>query len=556
MLEQQIFTAMQSQVSYYLRDLENSIERIKSLEYDLTSDEDLNQMANAPELLDDFERAKVFSRIQKRLTAIKNSSGFIENVRVLIPSINWAINAAGYPKGSYSEVSEEELNVLINLPHDTRSQIIYWNDRIYVSAVFPDYLQSNKMPLFIVDIELSKAALKKSLDQLNSGYKDCGFIMAKPHRAPVIENVKDANMLNYLQNFINTSSEERKNDAVSLELYGNKYLLIYQYSSYMGLTLSTYFPAEDIFKPLEKFKLRYWTLSISAAVLIILYSFFTQRLVHKPLLKIVKAFKKVESGDFNVRIEHNRKDEFNYLCGRFNEMVENLKTLIDQVYQQKILTQKAELKQLQSQINPHFLYNSYFLLHRMIKREDYQNSVRFSKQMGVYFQFITRSAEDKVDLGKEIEHARIYTEIQAMRFEGRISVEFGELPEELRNVQVPRLILQPVIENAFEHGLENKEENGLLSVWFEKLDKGVRITVEDNGDDLEDTELANLQNSLLQMDGNKECTGMLNINRRIKLTYGDESGILISRSGSGGLRVCLTILTESNIGEGYGCTDF
>ncbi|MCX7615680.1 MAG: hypothetical protein N2Z65_08000, partial [Clostridiales bacterium] len=152
-LEQQIFTAMQSQVSYYLRDLESSIERIKSLEYDLTSDEDLNQMSNAPELLNDFEKAKVFSRIQKRLTAIKNSSGFIENVRVLIPSINWAINAAGYPKGSYSEVSGEELNALINLPHDTSSQIIYWNDRIYVSAVFPDYLQSNKMPLFIIDIE-------------------------------------------------------------------------------------------------------------------------------------------------------------------------------------------------------------------------------------------------------------------------------------------------------------------------------------------------------------------------------------------------------------------
>lgn len=544
-LEQQIFTAMQSQVSYYLRDLESSIDRIKSLEYDLTSDEDLNQMSNAPELLSDFEKAKAFSRIQKRLTAIKNSSGFIENVRVLIPSINWAINAEGYPKGSYSEVSEEELNTLINLPHDTSSQIIYWNDRIYICAVFPNYLESNKLPLFIIDVELSKAALNKSLKQLNSSYKDCGFIMAKPNQTPIIENVEGESMLKYLQNLINTSSEEKKNDAISLEYYGNKYLLIYQYSSYMGLTLSTYFPTEDIFKPLEKFTLGYWTLSISAAVLIILYAFFTQRLVQRPLLKIVKAFKKFESGDFNVRIEHNHKDEFKYLCGRFNEMVENLKTLIDQVYQQKILAQTAELKQLQSQINPHFLYNSYFLLHRMIKREDYQNAVRFSKQMGVYFQFITRSAQDIVDLGKEVEHARIYAEIQAMRFEDRINVDFGELPEELGSVRVPRLILQPVIENAFEHGLENKEENGLLSVQFKKLDKGILITVEDNGDDLGNDELASLQNSLLQMDKDKECTGMLNINKRIKLIYGSESGISVSHSDSGGLRVCLSILTES-----------
>lgn len=551
-MEEKIFAAMQSQVSYYLRDLESSIERIKSLEYDLTYDEDLNQMSNAPELLSDFEKTKVFLRIQNRLTAIKNSSRFIENVRVLIPSMSWAINAAGYPKGSYSEVSDEELNALKNIPHNTDSQIIMWNDRIFLSAVFPDYLQSDKKPLFIIDIELSKAALKKSIQQLNSNYKDYGFVIAKPNQDPIIESVKDGYMRDYLQKLINTSSEQKKYDAVSLDHNKQRYLLIYEYSDYLGFTLSAHFSAEDIFKPLEKFKLWYWIFSAAACVLVILYSVSARKMVQKPLLKIVNAFEKVENGDFDVSIEHNHNDEFKHLCMRFNKMVENLKTLIEQIYEQKILAQKAELRQLQSQINPHFLYNSYFLLHRMIKGEDYKNSVRFSKQMGIYFQFITRSAGDKVDLGKETEHARIYAEIQAMRFEGRISVEFGVLPEGMESLQVPRLILQPLIENAFEHGLENKEEDGWISVQFEKLETGVLIIVEDNGDDLGDDELDSLRNSLQQMDKNREYTGILNINMRIKLIYGDDSGVSVFRSNSGGLKVCLTILT----GEETICTGF
>ena len=208
------------------------------------------------------------------------------------------------------------------------------------------------------------------------------------------------------------------------------------------------------------------------------------------------SFEQVKRGNLDINIEHEIDDEFRFIYRNFNSMVKELKTLIDQSYKQKILVQRAEMKQLQSQINPHFLYNSFFILNTMARTEDYENIEKFTEQLGRYFQFITRSAADEVPLEKEVEHARVYTEIQAMRYSNRIKAYFEELPEEFWGIVVPRLILQPIIENAFEHGLGMVKKNGILTVSFEKLQNGLHIIIENNGEIIEDKEMEFLRNKL------------------------------------------------------------
>ena len=149
-----------------------------------------------------------------------------------------------------------------------------------------------------------------------------------------------------------------------------------------------------------------------------------------------------------------------------------------------------------------------------------------------------------VELKQEAEHAGIYTELQAMRFQGRITVSYEDLPEKVRNITVPKLILQPVIENAFEHGLRNKVSDGSLTVKFIQIDNGVSITVEDNGDELDNDKLNKLKNDLTNDDPNIELTGLLNINKRIRMTYNNNSGVSVERAESGGLRVVILIITE------------
>ncbi|MFC0212936.1 sensor histidine kinase, partial [Paenibacillus chartarius] len=262
--------------------------------------------------------------------------------------------------------------------------------------------------------------------------------------------------------------------------------------------------------------------------------------IHKPLLTLVKSFRRMEGGDLDFAVEHESKDEFGYLYGRFNQMVANLRSLIDQVYRHKIMTQRAELKQLQSQINPHFLYNSFFILNTMAKTGDVERIEEFTTMLGEYFRFVTRNASDEVSLKQEIHHARMYTEIQELRFARRIRVQFDSLPQEMEQIAVPRLIVQPIIENAFEHSLEKMKRNGWIVIRFESEETEIRIVVEDNGASLTDETLQSIAYTLDSGDDHTETTALVNIHRRMKITFGEDYGLRVSRSELGGLKVILS----------------
>jgi two-component system sensor histidine kinase YesM len=225
-------------------------------------------------------------------------------------------------------------------------------------------------------------------------------------------------------------------------------------------------------------------------------------------------------------------------------MVENLKNLVDQVYKQKIMVQRSEMKQLQSQINPHFLYNSFFILNTMSRVGDYDNLECFTQQLGEYFQFVTRNAADEVPILKEVNHARVYSEIQAMRYSKRIRVEFNELPESFLKLVVPRLIMQPFIENAFEHGLGMKSAGGILVVRFENIGNEYQIIIEDNGDEITGEKIQELQVMLSNDSEAGEITAIQNIHHRIRLKFGPQSGVSVSRGGLGGLKVTLHIILQ------------
>lgn len=537
-LSKEMYKPVEIQVSNYMNNFDGEIQKIKQMQIDLTQDEDVNKIANAYSQMDNFDRTSSILRIQRRLTVIKDSSIFISNVRIFVPSIKWSINDLDYKGGGYTELTDSEIAELNRLSTDSDSQLIYQNGRLFLFVVYPSYGLAE--PSFWIEIELSIDTIRNTLTQLDN-YKDSGFILENPSRGFLVESVSNGRLEQQLQGAIKSQNNSGMG-TISMNIDGNQYLLINKTSDYSKMTLLLYLPESIVLGSLTKLEMWYWALFLLVIITIVLYSIYSFRFIRKPLTKLILAFKKVESGDFQTFVDYPKRDEIGYLYSHFNEMVNNLKTLIDQAYKQKILMQKAELKQLQSQINPHFLYNSYFLLHRIIKRKDYENAVKFSKEMGAYFQFITRSASDVVSMKSEVEHARIYAGIQAMRFEGRIAVEFGEVPKEAAEIRIPRLILQPIVENAFEHGLENKQVNGLLRVTFRGIPGGVQVIVEDNGDDLKENDIVRLRADLDNDSWEKETTGMININRRLSMFCGKGSGIQASRSDLGGLRVEMTIM--------------
>ena len=522
-----------AQVSFYLEGLEKEIERIKILQYDCLNDEDLDKLANRWDIMAQYQTMESMRLLQQRLVTIKNSSIYIKNVSVHILPIRRTISSNTGVDAIDMERSEN-----IRVPPGIKgAQIISYKGGLYLATL--QQVNRSYEPPYLIEIELNQDAFKQALAQFNT-YSESGSFLFSMISNDIIMNQTDENNVLSAESLLSNLKKEKNNGMEFSKINDKGYYIVYAKSKYLNMILLKYIPEEFILKPLQNFYTWVWVFTIVAVFILLIYSLSTYKFMHKPLKELVKSFRKVEGGDLQVSINHDSKSEFGYLYKRFNDMVRNLNMLIDQVYNQKILMQRAELKNLQSQINPHFLYNSFFMINTMARIGD-ENLIPFSKHLGEYFRFVTRNSSDYIPLQNEINHAKVYTEIQHMRFSKRIQIQFGECSEKYFKLSVPRLILQPLIENAFEHGIENKKNCGVVAVSFEETEYELNIIVEDNGDDITDSGLAELQNTLEYKGEELETTGIINIHRRIRLVFGEESGLQVSRSELGGLKALLKI---------------
>ncbi|OMF37970.1 two-component sensor histidine kinase [Paenibacillus sp. FSL H8-0548] len=535
--KEDITKSAETQVSTYQSDLENELERMKLLLYDSINDSNLNKLSVTWSAMGNVKRTESINLVQDRLTTIQNSSAYIRNVSAHVPSTGKSISSKD---GAYT--FDEERYYSLQTVFGQGAKLIVWHDGLHISA---SRLSGTKgvSPLFVVEIELETGKLWEALGQFNAYPGSGSYLMVKDTSFSLRTGSDIENDFDYSDIALRLGAYDGASTA-SINIKGNSYLFTQSTSELLELTIGKYIPEHVILQPIDRFYIWAWVFVLTAVLIIVVYTLSTYKFIHKPLLTLVKSFRRMENGDFNIEIKHAHNDEFRYLYSRFNHMVENLRNLIDRVYKQEIMTQRAELKQLQSQINPHFLYNSFFILNTMARTKDFESVEQFTMQLGEYFQFITRNASDDISLREEIHHARIYTNIQAFRFSRRIKVLFDPLPEDMEFLAVPRLIVQPIIENSFEHSLEKMKNGGQLCIRFESTEEAWNIVVEDNGNSMNDQNLMQLSRAMSSSEPGAETTGLINIHRRLVLSFGDQSGLRVVRSGLGGLRVDLCIPKE------------
>lgn len=519
-----ILETAQSQISFYLADLESEIERMKLLQYGVLDDTNLNKLALISTTMDMIERTEKINELQNRLYSIENSSDLIKDVKAHIYPVSKTISSSN----GALDLEFERYYEIHTAFHGKGAQIIEVQGGLVLSAM-SQFGSQGKLPIFIIEIELDSNKLRQSLRKLNTYSDSSTVLLTESFDGIFAEGTIDFNQMDWFD----------LEQLEMIEIENQRYYIAFDHSDYLKMSVYRFIPEAVILEPLERFITWAWLFFAAAMAITGIYVFSIHKFIHKPLLTLVKSFRRLEYGDFEFSIAHDSNDEFRYLYKRFNQMIFNLRSLINQVYRQKILKQRAELKQLQSQINPHFLYNSFFILNTMVRTGDVERIEQFTTLLGEYFQFVTRNASDMVELQHEIRHAKMYTEIQAIRFSRRIQIQFDELPQHLSKIQVPRLIVQPIIENAFEHSLERMVSDGLIVISFADDGSQVRILVEDNGHHLTDEALRQLKFALMDNDEYRETTAMINIHRRLRITYGDEGGLDVKRSRLGGLKVVL-----------------
>lgn len=275
--------------------------------------------------------------------------------------------------------------------------------------------------------------------------------------------------------------------------------------------------------------------------LLFLFAFIINRLVTKPFRHLINAFHQLETGNMDCLMEETSSaHEFQSVISGFNTMTMQLKALIDKLYKQELLHKQIELKQLQTQINPHFLFNNLFILKRMIQAEENHSAAELAEYLGEYYEYITRTGTSSIPLTEEYHHVHNYAQMQLIRFGNRLTIDLQPLPEEARALMVPKLILQPLVENSLLHGVENHAA-GLIQIRFETQGRMLAVIVEDNGSGISQQKIDKLQIQLDHSVSLQETTALINIHRRLQLAFHGQASLRLSQSDLGGLKVTLLL---------------
>lgn len=248
--------------------------------------------------------------------------------------------------------------------------------------------------------------------------------------------------------------------------------------------------------------------------------------MRKPINEIQVALKNISKGNFNYRIEYKTKSDLQELIDGINSMSEMLNTYIDEKYLQEIRVKDAKFKVLQSQIHPHFLYNCFATIQSLIKMEDYNKALELTKQMSLYYSYITKNKALIVSLKEEWDHMYKYLNIQKIRFEDNVTYEIDALDEKYNSIQVPKIIFQPIVENSFKYAFKNID-NGILKIKISEENDSLFISFEDNGYIDEET-IKSLNEQVYKE--NIETSGLINVCQRI-MTYSQNKSKVIIEKG-------------------------
>lgn len=242
------------------------------------------------------------------------------------------------------------------------------------------------------------------------------------------------------------------------------------------------------------------------------------RSITNPILELSDIMHKVEQGDLNVRSHIKGKDEISYLSITFNKMIDRIQKLMNQIIEDEKEKREAELRVLQAQINPHFLYNTLDTLQWKAYEVDNSEMISIIESLSRFFRISLSNGKEFIPIEKEIEHVRNYLNIQSIRFSDILSYDFEIQIKD--SVPVLKLFLQPLVENSIKHGIRPKLTPGHIHIRVVQIDSKYIFEVSDNGVGISKDKLDEIKNEIKNQTPH-ESYGLINIYNRMKIVYGD-----------------------------------
>lgn len=295
-------------------------------------------------------------------------------------------------------------------------------------------------------------------------------------------------------------------------------------------------PHRDVFRLSREMSAEMLAVVIAVALAAYLLAYLISQSTLKRITQLTGTMRAVEKGNVTVRLNPSGNDEIAQLMGGFNQMMDRVDALMEERVESGRRIKNLELKALQAQINPHFLYNSLDLINCTAISRNVPEISRMVNALGQFYRLSLSNGREVISLFEELRHARLYVEIQNLRFENRVTAEW-DTDTSVDSCQIIKIVLQPLIENAILHGIfEKPSKRGLLKVKTRRLADDIRITVEDDGIGMDEAMvLANFYGTAsAERPAASGGYGIRNIQERLVLAYGAPYGLsCVSRPGEG-----------------------
>lgn len=315
-------------------------------------------------------------------------------------------------------------------------------------------------------------------------------------------------------------------------------------SDYSGWRIISIIPTKDLYEDINQMRLYTMLVTVIILFITIIIIWWISRQIVRPIKKLQMLMKLTESGDFNQKINITTHDEIGNLAASFNHMTSKIDTLIQEVYLSQIKQGEAELQMLQSQINPHFLYNTLESISMMAIINDDDTTSEMANDLGKILYYGISKNKTEVTLAEEISVLERYIHLQDVRFHNSYLININ-IPDNLKEIIIIKLILQPIVENAIYHGMNTIRNNGLITIFGYRKDSTLFLCVEDNGIGMDEVTLNALNGYINDENDKFKSIGLRNVNKRIKLRYGNTFGLHIESSPANGTKVTVSLPIES-----------
>lgn len=346
---------------------------------------------------------------------------------------------------------------------------------------------------------------------------------------------------------INWNNHEKLN-IVNID--GERMLVSTSISDYSGWRIISLVPLDELLADLQmkQGSILLFTIILIIITLLLLFAIIIR--IVRPIKRLEAIMRLAENGKFDIQVQDVGNDEIGSLSRSFNAMITQINNLINEVYIEKINQSQLELQMLQAQINPHFLYNTLESISMMAVINDDETTSDMAANLGAILRYGISNYDKEVSLGEEILNLEKYIELQEIRFNSIYAIRICIDPV-LYSVRMIKLILQPIVENAVYHGMSQTRSGGEITITAAVIHKKIiEFKITDNGVGMEEERLKNLNEYIQGENDLFSSIGLRNVNKRIKLRYGEEFGVTIASKFGMGTIVSAKIPFDTARGTG------